>query len=72
MPRRIFKCTSCGRYTLNRTRCPACRSEVKSAHPPRWSPTDKYAHYRVQAKIELKLQEPRSEKSSENAGKIDK
>ena len=54
MPRRIFKCTKCGRYTLNREKCPYCGAPVVSAHPPRWSPHNRFVEYRVRYKSKLK------------------
>ncbi|MBI4360910.1 ribosome biogenesis protein [Candidatus Micrarchaeota archaeon] len=32
-------------YSLNEA-CPACGGETFSAHPPKYSPHDKYASYR--------------------------
>jgi len=40
------KCPKCGRYTFKEL-CPVCGTRTVSAHPPRFSPTDKYVHYRV-------------------------
>ena len=40
------KCTSCGRYTLNKEKCPYCGGEVRIPHPPKFSPEDRYAKYR--------------------------
>ncbi len=54
LPKRIFKCTKCGRYTLRRDRCPHCNGLVMSAHPPRWSPFDKFVNYRVSHKKLIK------------------
>ena len=42
---KIRKCKKCGRYTL-KERCPECGAETVSAHPPRFSPEDKYGKYR--------------------------
>lgn len=53
MPRKLFKCTKCGRYTLRRDNCPYCGEKVKSAHPPRWSPYDRLSKYRVLFKAEM-------------------
>ncbi len=38
----LHKCVKCGRYTLNRERCPVCGSEVRSAHPPNISIQHRY------------------------------
>lgn len=46
----IHKCTVCGRYTLRRDKCPICGGQVKVAHPPRFSPEDKYVKYRYMMK----------------------
>ena len=40
------KCPKCGRYTFKEV-CPICGARTVSAHPPRFSPTDKYVRYRV-------------------------
>jgi len=45
----IKKCPVCGRYTLE-DYCPVCKSRTKSAHPPRFSPEDRYVKYRIQLK----------------------
>ena len=42
----IRKCTSCNRYTLKRL-CPRCNATTMDAHPPKFSPDDKYARYRI-------------------------
>lgn len=43
------KCPACGRYTLKDV-CPACGNPTVSAHPPRFSPEDKWGKYRREAK----------------------
>ncbi|MEX0567822.1 MAG: RNA-protein complex protein Nop10 [Candidatus Njordarchaeota archaeon] len=53
LPRKIFKCTECGKYTLRKDKCPYCRGKVKSAHPPRWSPYDRLSKYRIMFKTEI-------------------
>ncbi|MFO7837280.1 MAG: RNA-protein complex protein Nop10 [Candidatus Thorarchaeota archaeon] len=47
---RLFRCTKCGRYTLNDETCPECEGEVGNPHPARYSPQDKYGEYRRVAK----------------------
>ncbi len=42
----LRKCPVCGRYTL-KEKCPTCNAGTKVAHPPRFSPQDKYVKYRV-------------------------
>ena len=42
----IRRCPRCGRYTLKDT-CPVCGAPTRVAHPPRFSPLDKYVKYRV-------------------------
>ncbi|MCX8195632.1 MAG: RNA-protein complex protein Nop10 [Acidilobaceae archaeon] len=51
----LRKCTSCGRYTLKKDRCPYCGREVTVPHPPRFSPHDKYLEYRYRLKKEKGL-----------------
>ncbi len=46
MTKRIYKCLKCGRYTLKQDRCPVCGGLARVAHPPRFSPVDKYGEYR--------------------------
>lgn len=43
-------CKKCGEYTLNENECPHCDGEVQVAHPPKFSPDDKYLKYRVALK----------------------
>ncbi|RLE72636.1 MAG: RNA-protein complex protein Nop10 [Thermoprotei archaeon] len=50
MPKRIYRCLVCGRYTLRQDKCPRCGGSVGIAHPPRFSPIDKYGKYRREMK----------------------
>ncbi len=43
------KCMACGRYTLHDP-CPECGGKAISPHPPRFSPEDRYGHYRRRLK----------------------
>ncbi|NLX50283.1 MAG: RNA-protein complex protein Nop10 [Methanospirillum sp.] len=45
MKGRLRRCTLDGTYTLEE-RCPACGGSTGSAHPPRFSPQDRYGRYR--------------------------
>ncbi|NPA76285.1 MAG: RNA-protein complex protein Nop10 [Candidatus Diapherotrites archaeon] len=56
MKLRLRKCPKCGRYTLKDV-CPVCGEKTVSAHPPRFSPEDKWGEYRRRAKLELGLVE---------------
>lgn len=47
MPKKMFRCVSCNEYTLNPTKCPKCGGKVKTPHPPKFSPHDKYQEYRI-------------------------
>ncbi len=38
-------CRGCGRYTLA-AKCPACGGAVRTPHPARFSPGDRYGKYR--------------------------
>mgnify|MGYP000020469086 CR=1 FL=1 len=51
MGKKIFKCTVCGAYTLRTDKCPKCGGIVRPAHPPRFSPLDKYGKYRRMIKM---------------------
>ncbi|HDM45025.1 RNA-protein complex protein Nop10 [Candidatus Bathyarchaeota archaeon] len=44
------KCVECGRYTLNKDKCPICGGKVRIPHPPKFSPDDKYLKYRLAMK----------------------
>ncbi|MGA2239194.1 MAG: RNA-protein complex protein Nop10 [Candidatus Bathyarchaeia archaeon] len=44
----IRRCVRCSRYTL-KEKCPDCDGETVVAHPPKFSPTDKYARLRQPA-----------------------
>jgi H/ACA ribonucleoprotein complex subunit 3 len=56
MKLRLRKCPKCGRYTLKEI-CPVCGTPTKSAHPPRFSPVDRWGEYRRKAKLILGLVE---------------
>ena len=47
--KRIRKCGSCATYTLSES-CPKCAGKTLTAHPPKFSPEDKYAEYRRKAR----------------------
>jgi H/ACA ribonucleoprotein complex subunit 3 len=47
----IFKCQSCGAYTMQE-KCPKCGSEAVNPKPPKYSPEDAYGEYRRKAKKE--------------------
>lgn len=48
MTEQILKCLKCGKYTLE-SFC-ECGGECLSPKPPKFSPEDKYAQYRLQYK----------------------
>jgi H/ACA ribonucleoprotein complex subunit 3 len=39
-------CTNCKRYTLKEI-CSICNNKTNIAHPPKFSPDDKYIRYRI-------------------------
>ena len=53
MKGKIRKCVVCGAYTLRQDKCPYCGGPVKSPHPARFSPEDKYGKYRRILKFKL-------------------
>ncbi len=60
----LRRCKKCGRYTLNKERCPYCGGEVENPHPPKYSPDDRYFMYRLFMKIMSgKLQLPEDVKN---------
>ena len=50
----LRKCVKCGLYTMNdaNVKCTnaKCGGETRAAHPPKYSPVDKYASYRRKEK----------------------
>lgn len=42
----ILKCMKCNTYTMKET-CGACGSKTLSPKPPKYSPIDQYAKYRL-------------------------
>ncbi|ARM76401.1 RNA-protein complex protein Nop10 [Acidianus manzaensis] len=51
---KLRKCPKDNTYTFSKT-CPICNSKTIIAHPPRFSPVDKYVKYRIEAKKGIKL-----------------
>ena len=47
----ILKCEKCGRYTM-KEQC-SCSGKALNPKPAKFSPDDKYAHYRRKAKEKL-------------------
>jgi H/ACA ribonucleoprotein complex subunit 3 len=45
--KKMKRCISCGKYTL---RSDCCSKVTTTAHPPKYSPQDKYANYRRREK----------------------
>jgi|TARA_Y100000310_G_scaffold334238_1_gene413618 H/ACA ribonucleoprotein complex subunit 3 len=45
----ILKCETCGGYTMDKN-CPKCNKETILIKPAKYSPEDKYGHYRRLAK----------------------
>lgn len=41
----LLKCQACGSYTLKEL-CPSCGEATVMALPARYSPQDRYGHYR--------------------------
>ncbi|MFP4568022.1 MAG: RNA-protein complex protein Nop10 [Candidatus Woesearchaeota archaeon] len=49
----ILKCKKCGQYALN-DKCSTCNITTERIIPVKYSPEDKYAEYRREAKKEEK------------------
>jgi len=47
---KLKKCINCGTYTM-KEQCPKCGEKTCTAHPPKFSPEDRYARYRRRAKF---------------------
>jgi len=45
MSRKIRYCPKDGSYTLS-SECPKCGEKTRIAHPPRYSPQDRYGKFR--------------------------
>ncbi|MBI4258177.1 MAG: RNA-protein complex protein Nop10 [Thaumarchaeota archaeon] len=45
----LRKCPKCNIYTL-RTECRNCAGRTVTAHPPKFSPDDRYSSYRIAAR----------------------
>ncbi|MCW3988294.1 MAG: RNA-protein complex protein Nop10 [Candidatus Bathyarchaeota archaeon] len=45
----LRRCVGCGKYTMHVERCPHCGKDVKSPHPAKYSPDDKYIKYRLKS-----------------------
>jgi len=41
----LLKCPGCNAYTM-KEHCPNCSAKALSPKPPKYSPEDKYGHYR--------------------------
>ncbi|HKX81703.1 MAG TPA: RNA-protein complex protein Nop10 [Nitrososphaera sp.] len=54
----IRKCAADNLYTL-KLECPRCGKPTVDAHPPKYSPDDKYARYRISDRYSE--EEPRQE-----------
>ncbi len=52
----ILKCLSCRSYTMKDI-CPYCSGTAVSPNPPKYSPEDKYAKYRREAKKRMEQEE---------------
>ncbi|GIU70897.1 MAG: ribosome biogenesis protein Nop10 [Candidatus Nitrosocaldaceae archaeon] len=42
----LRRCNNCKRYTLKDV-CQICNEKTSIAHPPKFSPDDKYIRYRI-------------------------
>ncbi len=42
----LRKCFNCNLYTLKQE-CPRCHGATHDPHPPKFSPDDRYARYRI-------------------------
>ncbi|MBM5805326.1 MAG: RNA-protein complex protein Nop10 [Candidatus Verstraetearchaeota archaeon] len=50
----IRKCVACGEYTLKRDACPYCGGTLRTPHPAKFSPEDKYSRFRLALKLREK------------------
>jgi H/ACA ribonucleoprotein complex subunit 3 len=47
MPKKLHYCDVCKLYTLSEKMCPKCGGVIRTPHPPKFSPQDKYQRYRI-------------------------
>lgn len=47
MPKKMHYCDKCKLYTLQDKICPTCGGTLRTPHPPKFSPQDKYQQYRI-------------------------
>ncbi|MHA1728861.1 MAG: H/ACA ribonucleoprotein complex subunit NOP10 [Promethearchaeota archaeon] len=47
MPKMLYYCDSCKSYTMEEKICPKCGEQLRTPHPPKFSPHDKYQKYRI-------------------------
>lgn len=52
MRKLLKKCPNCRRYTLEE-KCPRCGNTTYSAHPPKFSPDNKYLELVLKDKLKL-------------------
>lgn len=52
----LLKCNACKIYTMKPI-CPQCGEKTLAPKPPKYSPLDKYAHYRRVASFEQRKKE---------------
>jgi len=50
-PKLLRICRKCNRYTFEE-KCPICGGPTGIAHPPKFSPDDKYLELRIKPKLE--------------------
>ncbi|MGD8565062.1 MAG: RNA-protein complex protein Nop10 [Candidatus Bathyarchaeota archaeon] len=63
----LRKCEACKEYTLERETCPYCAGRVRTPHPAKFSPDDKYLRYRINLKRSYqKWKEPSLKKSTKS------
>jgi H/ACA ribonucleoprotein complex subunit 3 len=50
MTKYLQKCKECNKYSLQNpeSKCKYCGGELINPHPPKFSPIDKYAKYRIE------------------------
>ena len=42
----LRKCVKCKKYTIKHDDCPYCKGKLRTPHPAKFSPEDRYAKYR--------------------------
>ncbi|MEM0366934.1 MAG: RNA-protein complex protein Nop10 [Candidatus Nitrosocaldus sp.] len=66
----LRKCFNCDLYTLKQE-CPRCHGITHDPHPPKFSPDDRYARYRIADRYKGGEEEIGSSQREESTGDVE-